>query len=80
MLDGDIVIVRKQETANNGDIVIVLVNGDEATVKEPRVREDGLMLIGKNAAVYSPTFYSHQDIDRLPVRVIGKVVEIRRSV
>lgn len=79
MLDGDIVIVRKQETANNGDIVIVLVNGDEATVKELKVREDGLMLIGKNTAVYSPRFYNLREIEQLPVKIIGKVVEVRRS-
>lgn len=79
ILDGDIVIVRKQETADSGDIVIVLVNGDEATVKEIKIREDGLMLIGKNVAVYSPRFYNLHEIEELPVKIIGKVVEVRRS-
>lgn len=80
MLEDDIVIVRKQETADSGDIVIVLVNGDEATVKEIKIHEDGLMLIGKNVAVYSPHFYNQKQIEDLPVKIIGKVVEIRRSV
>ena len=79
MLDGDIVIVRKQEAADSGDIVIVLVNGDEATVKEIKIHEDGLMLIGKNVAVYSPHFYNQKQIEELPVQIIGKVVEVRRS-
>lgn len=79
ILDGDIVIVRKQETADSGDIVIVLVNGDEATVKEIKIREDGLMLIGKNVVVYSPRFYNLHEIEELPVKIIGKVVEVRRS-
>lgn len=79
MLDGDIVIVRKQEAADSGDIVIVLVNGDEATVKEIKIHEDGLMLIGKNVAVYSPHFYNQKQIEDLPVKIIGKVVEVRRS-
>ena len=79
MLDGDIVIVRKQEAADSGDIVIVLVNGDEATVKEIKIHEDGLMLIGKNVAVYSPHFYNQKQIEELPVQIIGKGVEVRRS-
>ncbi len=79
MLEDDIVIVRKQETADSGDIVIVLVNGDEATVKEIKIHEDGLMLIGKNVAVYSPHFYNQKQIEDLPVKIIGKVVEVRRS-
>lgn len=80
MMDGDIVIVRKQESINSGEIAIVLINGNEATVKEVKVQEDGLLLIGRNVMVYSPHFYNSQDVENLPVQIVGKVVEIRRSV
>ena len=45
MSEGDVVIVRKQETAQTGDVAIVLVNGDEATVKKIRIMDSGIMLI-----------------------------------
>lgn len=34
MMEGDVVIVRKQDYADNGDVVVVLVNGESATVKK----------------------------------------------
>ena len=75
--EGDVVIVRKQETVESGDIAIVLVNGDEATVKKIKKMPEGILLIANNTAVYEPTFYSNQQIEELPVRIIGKVVELR---
>lgn len=75
--DGDVVIVKQQEDVDSGDVAIVLVNGDEATVKEVKKLDTGIMLIGWNTAVYSPRFYSAKDIKSLPVRIIGKVVELR---
>lgn len=75
--DGDVVIVRQQSDIDTGDVAIVLVNGDEATVKEIKKLDTGIMLIGWNTAVYSPRFYSAKDIKSLPVRIIGKVVELR---
>lgn len=75
--NGDVVIVRQQDDVDSGDVAIVLVNGDEATVKEIKKLDTGIMLIGWNTAVYSPRFYSANDIKSLPVRIIGKVVELR---
>lgn len=74
--DGDVVIVRKQDDCENGEIAVVLVNGDEATVKRIKKRPEGLMLIPNNPA-YEPMFYSNAEIESLPVRIIGKVVELR---
>lgn len=75
--EGDVVIVRKQEDVESGDIAIVLVNGNEATVKKVKKTEEGIMLIANNMDVYSPHFYSNKEIKELPVQVIGKVVELR---
>lgn len=75
--EGDVVIVRKQEDIESGDTTIVLVNGDEATVKKVKKTEEGITLIANNIAVYSPHFYSNKEIEELPVRIIGKVVELR---
>ena len=77
--DGDVVIVKKQPTVDSGDIAIVLVNGNDATVKEIKESTAGITLIGHNVAVYTPQFYSNEDIKNLPVQVLGKVVEMRRK-
>lgn len=77
MLDGDVVIVRKQNDVESGDIAIVLVNGDSATCKKLVKHDNGVTLIANNPAVYEPHFYTMQEVDALPVKVIGKVVELR---
>lgn len=78
IMDGDIVIVRQQSFAENGQIAIVLIDGEDATAKEVRESAEGITLIGHNVAVYTPHFYSHKQIEELPVKIIGVVTEIRR--
>ena len=77
MLDGDVVIVRRQDDVDSGDVAIVLVNGNEATVKRVKKQEDGITLIATNTSVYEPHFYSNKEIQSLPVQILGKVVELR---
>lgn len=79
ILDGDIVICKCQSDVESGNIAIVLVNGDEATCKQIKKSPEGVTLIGFNPLVYPPHFYSNKEIEELPVNVIGKVVELRRS-
>lgn len=79
ILDKDIVIVRKQEAVESGDIAIVMVNGSEATCKMVKISDDGITLIGHNTLAYPPHFYSQKEIATLPVRIIGRVVEVKRS-
>lgn len=74
--NGDIVIVRRQSTVDNGDIAIILVNGDEATCKKIKKTPEGVMLIPLNPD-YDTMFYSNNDIEQLPVAILGKVVEVR---
>lgn len=77
--EGDVVIVRQQPDVENGEIAIVLINGDEATVKEVKESPEGLTLIGHNVAIYSPHFYNRKEIESLPIQILGKVVELRRK-
>ena len=76
MREGDVVIVRKQNTAESGETVVVLVNGDSATVKKIKYGPDGITLMPPNPS-YDPIFYSASEVGSLPVRVIGKVIELR---
>lgn len=76
MCEGDVVIVRKQDDAESGDVVIAMINGDDATCKRLRKYRDGIELISNNPS-YEPMFFSNQEIQEKPVRIIGKVVELR---
>ncbi|MBP2411260.1 repressor LexA [Arthrobacter stackebrandtii] len=68
--DGDWVVVRQQNTANNGDIVAALLE-DEATVKTFRQRDGHIWLLPQNTR-YEPILGDHATI-------MGKVVSVLRS-
>jgi len=71
ILDGDVVVVRKQSRAESGEIVVALV-GDEATVKRLRIKRGRIELHPENDA-YAPILPEPAD-----VKVLGKVIEVRR--
>lgn len=79
--EGDTLIIERQPDVDNRQIAIVGVNGGEATVKQiikdPHGR--GITLYGYNTDAYTPTFYSNEEIQSLPVIIYGRVVEIRRK-
>ena len=77
MRDGDIVIVHKQEDFESGNTCIVLINGEEATVKKVVVVDDGIDLIAANP--YFPNrHFSKDEMKTLPVKIIGRVRESRK--
>jgi repressor LexA len=69
--DGDFVVVRKQNTANNGDIVVALVD-DEATVKVFKKADGKVWLIPQNE-YYEP-------IDGTHSKIMGKVTAVIRKI
>ncbi len=74
--DGSVVIVRQQDDADSGNIVVALVNGDDAVCKKLVKSAKGLTLVSINSS-YDPIFFSKAEIDEIPVKIIGKFVEIR---
>lgn len=76
--NGDIVIVRQQDDAENGDVVIATVNGNDAVCKRLRKYKEGIELISNNPS-YDPMEFSNKDIVETPVKILGKVVELRRK-
>lgn len=74
--DGDVVIVRQQDDAETGDIVIAAINGDDATCKRLKKYAEGIMLLSTNST-YEPMVFTNKDIEELPVKILGKVVELR---
>ncbi|MEA3501806.1 MAG: transcriptional repressor LexA [Actinomycetota bacterium] len=73
IFDGDYVVVRRQPTANNGQIVAALVGEDEATVKRLRRRDGRVILEAENPA-YAPMVFTEG------VEILGVVVAVLRRV
>lgn len=78
MCEGDVVIVRQQDDAESGDIVIAMVNGHDATCKRLMKYAGGISLLSFNP-IYEPMVFSNEEIETKPVRIIGKVVENRQK-
>lgn len=77
ILEGDVVIVKKQADVESGKLAVVLVNGNEATLKRVKKQKEGITLIATNMSVYEPHFYTNEEIEKLPVQILGEVVELR---
>lgn len=75
-LPGDVVIVRRQEDVDSGDVAVVLVNGMDATVKKVIKNGNSIVLMPLNNA-YEPTAFTREEVAAVPVTIVGKVVELR---
>ena len=76
MLQGDTVIIRKNVTINDGDFVAVTVGFENAAVKRYYKNENGISL-NSLSPKYKPLTFTAEQIDQLPVQILGKVVELR---
>jgi repressor LexA len=76
IIEGDVIIVRKQPAVESGDLAVVLVNGSDATCKKVVIGKSELSLISFNP-VYEPMTFTKKEVRDLPVSILGKVVELR---
>jgi len=72
ILDGDLVVIRRQPDAADGDIVAAMVEGEEATVKR-LFRQDGKVILRAENQAFPDMVFDHG------VEVIGRVVSVLRS-
>lgn len=77
-LDGDTLILLKQDDCESGDDAVVMVNGNDGTFKRVFKNENGIILQPLNSN-YQPMIYTNEQIENLPIRIIGVVDEIRRK-
>ncbi len=77
-LDGDTLILEKVEDCENGQDCVVMVNGNDGTFKRVFKNENGIILQPLNPE-YQPMIYTNEQIEQLPIKIIGKVVELRRK-
>jgi len=75
IFEGDVLLVRKQSIVDNGDIAVILVNGDCATVKKFYKTKNTVTLVPASTnPIHQLQIY---DLGDTPISVIGKVVEVR---
>lgn len=77
-IEGDIVIVKKQNDCENNQIAIVIVNGDEGTIKKVRKTEQGIILKPLNPT-YDPLIFTNQEIEEIPITIVGIVKQLKRE-
>ena len=77
-LEGDIVILRKQSTCENNQVAVVIVNGNEGTLRKVKNTDDGIILQPLNQA-YGPIMYTNKEIAETPVIIAGVFQELRRT-
>lgn len=74
--ENDILIIKQQEDAENGEICAVMV-GNDATVKRIRKEPNGIWLIPNNPS-FRAMFFNNAEISSLPIKILGKAIESRR--
>lgn len=77
-LDGDTIILEKVDDVESGTDACVMVNGNDGTFKRVFKNENGIILQPLNPE-FQPMIYTNEQIEKLPIKVIGKVVELRRK-
>lgn len=77
--DGDCIKVHIQTETDKADLTVIKVDGETATVKYVEVTDNGVWLRAENKDVFSDTFYTAREIMTLPVTIVGRVTELRRS-
>lgn len=78
LIENDIVIVRKQDDFENGDIIVAIINGDEATIKRGKKSETGIYLQPLNTT-YEPLIFTNEEIKNIPVLIVGIVKQLKRE-
>lgn len=73
---GDLVVVDQSIDYQDGDIVVVSINGNDGCCKRIKIYKDSIALVSLNSA-YEPMYFSSKEVNDLPVKVVGKVIESR---
>lgn len=77
-LEGDIVIIKKQNDCENNKVAVVIINGEEGTLKRVKKTEQGIILQPFNP-IYGPVMFTNDEIKDKPVVIAGVFHELRRN-
>lgn len=78
LMEDDIVVIKKQDDFENGDIVVAIINGDEATIKKGKKSEAGILLQPLNSN-YEPLIFTYDEMKTIPVTIVGIVKQLKRE-
>lgn len=73
IMDGDLAFIKQCSTVASGDIAVVLIGGEEVTVKKIIKKPDMIILEATNPQVEN-RYFSKKEVAELPVQIIGKVI------
>lgn len=76
--DGDTLILKQQETCESGSYCAVSINHTECTFKKVIIKDNGITLMPLNPE-FEPIFFTNQEIEELPITILGVVKEVRRN-
>lgn len=76
--EGDIVVIRKQNDCENNEVAVVIINGNEGTLKRVKKTDEGIILQPFNSA-YGPVMYTNKEIKETPIIIAGVFQELRRT-
>lgn len=75
---GDLVLIRRQKCAEDGQVVAARVNGDEATLKRYKKQGDNVLLLPENPD-FDPRIVPAKDFETGDAQIIGVALEVRHS-
>lgn len=78
LIEDDIVIIKKQNDFENGDIVVAIINGNEATIKKGKKSDNSILLQPLNTN-YEPLIFTKEEMKTIPVTIIGIVRQLKRE-
>ena len=77
-VEGDIVIIKKQNDCENNEYAVVITNGDEGTLKKIKKTDNGIILQPLNPA-YGPVMYTKEEMETIPIIIVGVVKQLKRE-
>lgn len=78
LVEDDIVIIKKQNDFESGDIVVAIINGNEATIKKGKKSDSSILLQPLNSA-YEPLIFTYEEMKSIPVTIVGIVKQLKRE-
>ncbi len=78
LIENDIVIVKKQEDFENGDLVVAIVNGNEAIIRKGKKAENSILFQPLNTN-YEPLIFTYDEVKSIPITIIGIIKQLKRE-
>ncbi len=77
--ENDLILVQKTSDVDSGALAVVIINGDEATVKRV-IKKDDILILEASNPKYETRIFTQDEIETLPVQIIGKVINVKMKI